>query len=476
MKKVHKINMYFIWVCTVCLNLPNLLSGAMDSKQSLETILVTVGASVIVTALVYVKLNNVAKGSLITIVIGLATLFLSIITGGNAYTFWISFLVLGLALMYFSKKIIFFYSVSYLAACVVAAMVNTEYITGPDGSITNLMLRFVTYVLLSALMVVATARGENFIMSADKHGKELEENAKLFKDLSNKLHDAVLVGQQEILNVKNASTVIEDASGQMEVAVEDTSKSIISVNERVVDSQNNISKNYSMSVELTKQFEQVVESVNNGNTQGKQVEAAVNHVSSVMDEAKNETENLIEETKHIYSILDEINSIAKQTNLLSLNASIEAARAGEAGRGFAVVAEEIRSLSEESKKSADNIGQILSSFQSMIENVAKKVISGTDELQEGNAKLQELLAHLDVIDERAVEAKNVLNEEFNLIETIEKDFNSISLEVGNVVAISEENTAMITNINETLKNQEDALETTAMQFEDIRSLSEQLTQ
>ena len=66
-----------------------------------------------------------------------------------------------------------------------------------------------------------------------------------------------------------------------------------------------------------------------------------------------------ETSTRIGDIISEIESIASQTNLLSLNASIEAARAGDAGRGFAVVASQIQKLAEQSNVSAQQIDQII---------------------------------------------------------------------------------------------------------------------
>lgn len=92
---------------------------------------------------------------------------------------------------------------------------------------------------------------------------------------------------------------------------------------------------------------------------------------SVLRDAQNLKENMEELAKlvsGIEDIVESVEQIAKQTNLLSLNASIEAARAGEQGRGFAVVADEVRNLADGTKAQLEDMRQFVAKIYEASQN------------------------------------------------------------------------------------------------------------
>jgi methyl-accepting chemotaxis protein len=84
--------------------------------------------------------------------------------------------------------------------------------------------------------------------------------------------------------------------------------------------------------------------------------------SNLTEDMKNDVDKLIDTTRSIEQLLQDINGIAEKINILALNAAIEANRAGEHGRGFAVVATEIRNLSNNTK-------ELVNSLSSFVERI-----------------------------------------------------------------------------------------------------------
>lgn len=126
--------------------------------------------------------------------------------------------------------------------------------------------------------------------------------------------------------------------------------------------------------------------------QGETLESKNNAVA-MLDGIKGQLEEAVTESKSVDKINEltgNILDIASQTNLLALNASIEAARAGDAGRGFAVVADEIRSLAENSSKTANDIQEIskvVTSAVAKLSQSAQKMLEyvGTDVMKDYDA-------------------------------------------------------------------------------------------
>lgn len=159
-------------------------------------------------------------------------------------------------------------------------------------------------------------------------------------------------------------------------------------------------------------------------------------------------------------IIEIINRIAKQINMLALNASIESARAGEAGRGFAVVADEIRNLSDETSKATGQIEDIIDNMQlytgkavtdiEMMESLVASTnqsIETTSGLFDQSSKLIESLGNcLKNVQEHAGEIDQSKDKIIIAVDTISATIQETSASTEEVSASIEEQVAVVEEV------------------------------
>jgi methyl-accepting chemotaxis protein len=96
---------------------------------------------------------------------------------------------------------------------------------------------------------------------------------------------------------------------------------------------------------------------------------------------------------------EDVGKLARQTNLLSINAAIEAARAGESGRGFAVVAGEVRRLSSESgetgRRIAEQVQQFGHQMQQALTQADDQAVRGASAIQASEATIHQVVVDVD---------------------------------------------------------------------------------
>lgn len=158
------------------------------------------------------------------------------------------------------------------------------------------------------------------------------------------------------------------------------------------------------------------------------------HSHSEMESMMNAMHRINETSQNIGNIISEIEDIASQTNLLSLNASIEAARAGEAGRGFAVVADQIRKLAEQSTQSAVDTRQL-------IEGSLAEVDAGNKAAQRASKSIESIISGIKSIAQSSQELSEISKEQSSSMLQVEKGINQISEVVQSNSATAEETSA-----------------------------------
>ena len=262
-------------------------------------------------------------------------------------------------------------------------------------------------------------------------------------------------------SMKKNMTEQSDAAENTSSAVTEMVASVSQINDRMGD-QSEIVDVFSNTIqEMTTSIKSVSERTEEAGQIAGNISQQVKDGSEAFDKTKNAV-NLIEESSQkIKNIVQIISDISDQTKLLSLNATIEAARAGDAGRGFAVVATEIKTLSDSTAESVQQIDQLMQenstrtnelvgitqtateNLQKMLTDVEqattiiqhishslKEQSAGTNEIEESNKKLLDVTQELTGAVKQQKEANTNIEEAIKLFLTTSKNMTQEIEQIG----------------------------------------------
>lgn len=149
-------------------------------------------------------------------------------------------------------------------------------------------------------------------------------------------------------------------------------------------------------------------------------------------------------------VIKNIDEIAFQTNLLSLNASVEAARAGEAGLGFAVVAQEVRSLAIRSAEAAKNTASMIEDSQQNAENGVAVSEEVSAVLLGISAKINQVTTLITEVSQASDEQKQSVGQLNTAVNQLDSLTQENVANVGTLAATSQELSLLAEEVNTTM--------------------------
>lgn len=211
---------------------------------------------------------------------------------------------------------------------------------------------------------------------------------------------------------ESAQALAEGATDQA-ASVEELTATIQSITTNVVDTTEKANKSSSGAEEFKREAEKSNDDIRR------------------LNEAM---EKINETSKEIANIIGDIEDIASQTNLLSLNASIEAARAGEAGKGFAVVADQIGKLAADSATSAVNTKRL-------IENSMKEIEFGNEIVEKTTSAIEKVINGITMLASSTKEISDLSDTQADAMKQLELGVEQIADVIQNNSASAEQTSA-----------------------------------
>ncbi len=291
-----------------------------------------------------------------------------------------------------------------LSAKVGGVMFAAGAILAVFGLFTFWFIRFRVAIPLAQINATMTGlslgdirRDIPFTAKTDEVG-EMARSVQVFKD--NAVAKQRMEGQKEQVT-KSVRETTAELSGLTQAVRSATaeqaaaSSSMSAATEQLTVSIDQVAEHAGRALTMTRE---TVAAVKEGEVAVRDAIAVMEDSAKLVFHAAARVDELGRQSTQIQEIVATIQGIAKQTDLLALNASIESARAGEAGRGFAVVADEVRNLAEKTTTSARDISEILTRIQAQMEQVSADVGGASSKAKESATRsrgVEEALARID---------------------------------------------------------------------------------
>lgn len=230
-----------------------------------------------------------------------------------------------------------------------------------------------------------------FFQALNQIGKSISEIFNVLRDDIELLHDHAQLASAGIQDINTGANLIVDDSETTQTHAEESQKGVLQVREtiNVLGSlANTASQNTEEMSVLTSTANSLAQKGISHARDADKGMHGITETSSIVGKIILEISSQMQEIGKIVRV---ITDISNQTNLLALNAAIEAARAGEAGRGFAVVAAEVKSLAQDSRRSAEHINEMITSLQKKIQDASDGMNEAGSAVQLGNNALSGML-------------------------------------------------------------------------------------
>lgn len=227
---------------------------------------------------------------------------------------------------------------------------------------------------------------------------------------------------------------IEEASKQVSAGAANLADASQNLAEGATEQAGAVEELQATITNITSNIEQAAEQAQESYEQARKYANEADNTRAEMKAMVDAMARINDTSTKIGNIISEIEDIASQTNLLSLNASIEAARAGEAGRGFAVVADQIRQLAEQSTKSAVDT-------RDLIEGSMQEIKEGNKAADSAAASIETVVDGIGKIAESSRSISEISKDQANAMDQAEQGVNQISEVVQSNSATAEESSA-----------------------------------